>query len=272
MSFILLFFVSFIYANPSTKWNSAIIKEKHEFYQNYELINKPKNTWQLLFAVEYKDVQLQIKKDCLFYRVPGDELGRLKIISIAPEKKCHDFIFQEAKDEWPDLKALQFAIEEHRIFIQLTHKNFELETWDFPMLSIFKNPSPKFNLSSAEFRAPKIIFLKSQTTTQGPVKLDHTKTLKDGEICHSIAEDCKEITKSDCMNCPNGWFEIPNGCPQSPKYCGIHLCGLKNRPACRRGRHYTGLEKKFDCRTDSSFAYCSKGLMIQCQGNLAYCI
>lgn len=271
MSFILLFFVSFIFANPSNRWHSALVKEKHEFYQNYEVLDKPKNTWQLLFAIEYKDDQFQLQKDCLFYRIPGEQSGTLKIITSDVQLNCEDLIFQKGDQEWKDLKALQFAIDEHRLFVQLTYKNFELETWDVPMLSIFKNPEPKLNMSSSEYRSPKIIFLKSRTTND-KIRLTNSNSIKDGEICHSIGEDCNEKSKSQCMKCPQGWFEVPNGCPQSPKYCGVHLCGFKNRPACTRGRHYTGIEKKFDCRTDSSFAYCAKGLIVQCQGNLAYCL
>lgn len=272
MSMLLLFFASLLHANnPTTNWHSAVVSEKHEFYQNYEIIDKPKNTWQLLFAVEYKDANYQLKKDCVFYRVPGDDLGILKLISSNPEKKCDDLVFQKGAQEWKDLKALQFAIDEHRLFVQLTFQNFELETWDVPMMSVFKNPQPKLNISSAEYRAPKIMFLKTRSSNE-KIKLRPSLSIKDGEICHSIGEDCREVSASQCMKCPQGWFEIPSGCPQSPKYCGVQLCGFKNRPACMRGLNYTGTEKKFDCRTDSSFAYCAKGLTVQCQGNLAYCL
>ena len=125
-------------------------------------------------------------------------------------------------------------------------------------------------MSSAEYRSPRVLFL---TPYKGKTRnlLQLNSGLLDKTLCHDIKEDCSEKSASMCSQCANGWFEIPNGCSQGPKYCGAITCGTKNRPACRRGMSFLKQEGSADCRIDSSFAYCSKGLRVQCQGSLPYC-
>lgn len=275
MIFFLPLLMSFmISAKPTGRWMTALeVVEKHEFYQNNEVILKPKGSWQTLFAVIYTDGQLRRKKDCVYYRVPSEEPGILKIKTIDSKGSCEEHLFQPGDEEISGLKSLQYSITDQDISLYLTHQKFKIERWNVPLLNIHKRPSPRPLLSSAEYRSPKMIFLSPSNKdlkTELPKKIG---LLQDNEKCHHISDDCKELAPSRCHECPEGWSEIPNGCPVGPKVCGVHRCGLKHQPACRRGLKYQRKdEKKFDCRIDNGFAYCSKGHSIQCQGSEAWCL
>jgi len=269
---LLLGYLNFSNADPTWRWTNATnIVEKHEFYTNNEVIVKPKNSWQVLFAVVYKDSNLKTFKDCMFYRVPGDDLGVLKLKTTTVDKPCEDLLFGAGNEEWKDLKALQYSVEEKLLTVNITNSQFLIESWVVPLFNNFKNPAPKPLMSSAEYRSPKIMYL---TPYKGSEVLRPEKSagLKAKTLCHEISEDCKEKAPSTCSQCETGWYEIPNGCPAGPKYCGELSCGKKGQHACRRGVTYQRVEKNYNCREDSSFAYCAKGLAIQCQGNLPYCL
>jgi hypothetical protein len=267
--------ISFIFtllthADPSWRWIHAIkIIDKHEFYKDNEVLVKPMNSWQHLFSVVYYNSQLSISKDCIFYRIPGEELGLLKIKTIEENQKCQDFLFLSGDQEWGSLKSVQFLIKKNYLSLTITHQNYYVEDWETPLLNLFQHPEPRIKMSSAKYRSPGIIFLSPQD--EAPQKW--IKSKMDGlKICHDISEDCREKTPSLCQLCPDGWYEVPNGCFQGPKFCGVIICGQKNTPACRRGFKYQKIKKKYKCGEDDSFVYCAKGLRVRCQGSLAYCM
>jgi hypothetical protein len=262
---------SLVLADPTWKWTNAIdIVEKHEFYQNNEIIQKPKDVWQTLFAVRYHDSNLKTSKDCVFYKVPGQEVGILKIKTIPENLKCESAIYQAADQEWRDLKALQFSIQKNLLSLNLTDAKFVITTWNVPLFNVFEKPVPKILMSSAEYRAARILFLKPY---KGKLIVRPEKSkAQNHKQCHMVTEDCRETSPSLCHLCPQGWYEIPNGCSQGPKFCGTIICGTKGAPACRRGYIWQRKDQSYSCRDDSSFAYCAKGLKIQCEGNLPYCI
>lgn len=270
--FLLASLINFAEADPSWKWSNSVgITEKHEFYKNNEILTQPKNSWQTLFAIIYKDPNLKTLKDCVFYKVPGEESGSLKIKTIQENEKCGLYLYKDGDQEWPNLKALQFSILPKSVSISLTNQKFEVEKWETPLFNLFKAPVPKPLMSSAEYRSPKIIYLPPY---KGVMKVhpQRSQTITNTGVCHEISTDCQEKSPSTCSQCENGWYEIPNGCAQSPKFCGSKICGVKNGPACSRGRKYQKSAQEYDCRTDKSFAYCSKGLQVECQGDLAYCL
>lgn len=273
MKILLLFLsISAAIADPSWKWTNAIdVVEKHEFYQNNQIIDRPKDIWQTLFAVRYHDSNLKTFKDCVFYKVPGIELGILKIKTIPEEKRCEDFIHAPGDNQWSGLKALQFSYEQGQLTVSLTDEKFQITRWDVPLFNVFQKPEPKMLMSSAEYRSAKLLFLQPYKGQQpsSPLKPIEQNKLKQ---CHEVSDDCQEIKPSSCSLCPNGWYEVPNGCAQGPKFCGSVICGTKGAPACRRGMNWQRQNKTYRCREDSSFAYCARGLRIQCEGNLAYCL
>lgn len=269
---ILLIFISFAQADPSWKWANAIkIVEKHEFYTNNEVITRPQNSWQVLFAVMYNDSNLKTLKDCLFYKVPGDELGVLKLKTMPAEKPCEEALYTPGDLEWKDLKALQFSLQDRLLSVSLTNLQFQIEKWDVPLFNVFEHPKPKPLMSSAEYRSPKMIYLTPYKGIE-VIRPEKSAGLANKTTCHDVQEDCSQKSPSICSQCAEGWYEVSNGCASGPKYCGKLACGSKDQPACRRGIKYQRVEKLYDCQEDASFAYCSKGFTVTCQANLAYCL
>lgn len=270
MIYYLMLLLSFnVFAAQPTHWaNLFEVSDRHEFYENHESIVKPKDSWQTLFGLVYIDRNLQRIKDCVFFRVPGHENGILKIKTIPAQEKCDEHLLKDGDREFVDVKSLQFAVFEHELKIDMSFADFRTEKWMAKFQSSFNNPGPEMGLSSAEFKSPKLILLAPAVNS---VQVTRKAFPPDNTLCHDINEDCEELKPSSCNDCQNGWYEIPNGCSQSPKFCGILQCGKKDQPACRRGLKWQRKEISADCRVDSSFAYCSKGLAVHCEGKRAFC-
>lgn len=266
--FLVLWSIGAIGAEPSY-WSHLInISEQHEFYQNNEPILKPKNSWQTLFAFSYIDQNFQQLKDCVFYKVPGSDPGVLKLKTISSVEKCETYLLKEGDVSLGEIKTLVFNLIDKKVIFDLTFEDFKSTKWEAVFQDTYNRPGPRMNLSSAEFKSPKLILLAPNK------KIQITKLrsfLKESSICHEINEDCEEVKTSVCDQCANGWYEIPNGCLNGPKYCGIQNCGQKNGPACRRGIRWQKVEGPTDCRINSNFAYCAEGLDIYCEGKKAFC-
>jgi hypothetical protein len=257
----------FLGAQP-VYWTSLIeVQERHEFYQDNELITKPRDSWQVLFAVVFPDRNLNMHKDCVFYRVPGEDAGIFKIKAVGLSQSCEKSIDEKGDVEISDLKALQFSFA-NELTLHFTFSDYRMLHWQIPIMNKFKALAVAPFMSSAQFRAPRLILLAPVRQVRD-IKVEEKNS--EVELCHDITDNCEELSPSTCQQCPEGWYEVPNGCSQGPKYCGMLVCGLKDSPACRRGMKYQRVRKKYECRTDTSFAYCAPGLIIQCSGNRAYC-
>jgi hypothetical protein len=255
-------------ASAPMHWSSLLeVKERHEFYLDNENIDRPKGVWQTLFAVVYPDRNLWLHKDCVYFKVPNSDDGIFKIRSTGVEESCDLHIEETGEVEIQGLRSLQFAFSD-QISVYFTFKDFRTFKWSIPILNKSKANAPKLLTSSAEVRSPRLVLL-------APAKLLSGKSVskgpKNGEICHSVADDCTVVSPSICHQCSSGWYEIPNGCAQGPKYCGVQICGTKGQPACRRGMKYQKVRKKFECSSDPSFAYCAPETKLECEGGRAYC-
>lgn len=270
MIILLTLLVTFItHASQPAHWGNLLeLSNKHEFYQNNEVIIKPRESWQNLFTFSYIDQDLKHLKDCVFYYVPGESSGILKIKTIGAQEKCDDYLLVPGDKEWNNIKTLQFNVQQTVVSIEMSFKDFKSERWEARFQKSFVRPEPALNLSSAQYKAPKIIMLAPRSSVV--VAAEKIKLQKDSQ-CHQINDDCEELSPAICDQCAEGWYEIPNGCMQGPKFCGRDMCGTKNKPACRRGMVWQRKDERFDCRRDSSFAYCAKGLTVQCEGLRAYC-
>ncbi|MFL5786399.1 MAG: hypothetical protein ACJ76H_17425 [Bacteriovoracaceae bacterium] len=266
MTIFLLLFSFVIHAATPPKWeNAKSIVDRHEFYPNDEEITKPQDTWQVLFALTFLDASFHVSKDCVYYRVAGTEPGKLKIKTLPVETDCANEILATGDEEWDQVTALKFATTPTSATLEF-RKNGKAEKWTATLMKDWKRPEAKLLLSSADFKSPRMIFL-----APAPLSEKNFRTLKDGTLCHDISSDCSEKSASFCQNCENGWTEIPNGCTAGPKVCGNVDCGGKDKPACRRGMVWQRKDFTPDCRSDSSFAWCSKGLQVSCDGDRAYC-
>lgn len=268
MILLMLFFCLNVFSASPAHWDYIVgIQDKHEFYQSGEDITKPENSWETLFSLVYLDRNFNHNKDCIFYKVPGVETGRLKFKTVGATESCEKYRFRPGDTEIADLKSLVFETGSKKLILNLTYTDFKTETIEAKIIGQFERPKLQQGISSAEFKSPKVIFLSPKSSRSG-AKLE----LKDGSICHEVNDECEEKGASTCSQCENGFYEIPNGCMKGPKYCGSIKCGLKGNPACRRGYKFQREDiETFDCRVNSNFAYCAEGLSVFCEGKRAYC-
>ncbi len=266
---IMIFILSYsLKANEPMHWAYVnAVQNRHEFYLNNEVISKPQDAWQILFSLLYIDSGLKKLKDCIYYRVPGEEAGILKIKTMSSSSSCDESILSPGDREIKNIKSLQFSVTDKEINLDFTLSDFQNHKWQARLPDSFGVKIPQMQTSSAEFKSAKIILLAPEQN----IKVPENQNYQPNTLCHNINEDCMEVSTSFCSQCPAGWYEIPNGCSEGPKYCGMLECGGKGRPACRRGMKWQRNEKSFDCRIDSTFAYCSKGLTVTCEGKKAFC-
>jgi hypothetical protein len=266
MTFLMMLLSFFAFAESPGRWEFARgIVERHEFYPNGEEVTKPENSWQSLFAFSYLDSSFRNQKDCVYYRVPGDEPGKIKIKILPIDKDCNSEILASGDIEIENISHFKFTTTDNVVTVDF-QKADKHESWKITTATKWMKPEPKLLMSSAEYKSPGMIYLAPSDI--GSLSLT---PLKDGEVCHDVNNDCQEVAISKCDQCEHGWHEIPNGCMNGPKKCGAIVCGGKDLPACRRGMAWQRKEMEFDCRVNSSFAWCSKGLHVTCDGDKAYC-
>lgn len=267
--FLMIFLTGFVKADAPHHWSLlSEVRDRHEFYADNEMIVKPKDSWQTLFSVVYTDIDLNQMKDCVFYRVPGADTGVLKIKTVTALDHCDKHMMSLGDKEWTSIRSLQFASTANALTLNMTFPQYRSEKWHLTIQNKFQKPKPKMHASSVDAKSARMIFLAPKK--EGSVKATPS-ALKANTLCHDINEDCEEVKPSICSQCSEGWYEIPNGCNMGPKYCGRQECGLKNQPACRRGMEWQKTDEPFECRVNSTFAYCTKGLEVHCEGKLAYC-
>lgn len=266
MIIFLLLQMLYVSADSPRKWeNAKSIVDRHEFYQNGEAILKPKDSWQTIFALTFLDSSFQLSKDCVYFRVPGEEAGKIKIKTLPASKDCSSEILSAGDIEYTNVSNFSFSTTSESVLMDFT-RDGKKEKWSANILLDWKKPESKLLLSSADYKSPRFVYLASSTGANAPLT-----TLKAGSVCHDITADCQERSPSRCHSCDQGWHEIPNGCSVGPKVCGPADCGGKDQPACRRGMNWQRKESDFDCRMDSSFAWCNKGRVVFCDGDKAYC-
>lgn len=265
----LFFLSSWTFAGEPSHWSYILkIGDQHEFYKNHQLIDKPTDAWQLLFSLNYIDRNLQRLKDCVYYRVPGTEPGIIKVTTLSALSSCEEKLLSPGNLEIKDVKALQFNISDKDVEIDFSLADFTTRKWQAKIQTPMNKPEATLHLSSVAFKSPKIILLAPETGIEVKKTIPF---LSEGSLCHNINDDCQESAPSKCSDCSGGWFEIPNGCPVGPRYCGTLNCGKKGLPACRKGMKWQRREEEFDCRVNSSFAYCADGLSVVCDGKKALC-
>lgn len=267
ISVLLIFFSALTWSLPLPgDWSSAFkVIERHEFYPEGKVISEPRESWQHIFSILILNEEFREQKDCVYYYVPGENLGRVKVKTIGVSEDCLDHLLKEANQVWNGVKDLQYTSLPSGLKLTFT-QNKETVSWEI-VTTDFKAPLAAMHVSSSEMKSPRFVLLAPVNET----KIEKSIPLKNDQLCFGVNDDCEETQASTCHLCPEGWYEVPNGCPKGPKFCGRLQCGGKNEPACRRGMKYQRVDKKFDCRTDSSFAYCQKGLLLQCEGLKAYC-
>ena len=267
MRYLLLLFICQVsFAASPEQWTAALeIVDRHEFYKDDEPIDKPKGSWELLFSVKYPSRDLRMIKDCVFYRVPGLERAELRLRTLPASTACDLNAPSIQETAVSELESVIFSANTSEAKLHLRFSKTKSETWSVELPAHGQAQAPGLLDSSSGVRSASVVLLSKLR--------DDSKALilKDGEACFKVSELCQPTSASQCHLCATGWYEIPTGCKSGPKYCGSIDCGTKNQPACLRGKKYQRKNAEYECRRDSSFAYCQKGLTIQCEGNLAFC-
>jgi hypothetical protein len=252
------------------RWGQAYqIQDKHEYYKPFEVLKKPQESWQILFSVKVLSENLTPLKDCVYYYVSNTE-GVLKVKTIEGREKCADYLFQQGDFELKNLRSLQYSVE-NGISLIVTYKDFSFDKWEIKLTGRPKKIVPKLLTSSSHFKIGSSYILLSKDVL--PADRVKKNQVKQTGICHHINENCQELTISQCSLCEKGWYEVPNGCPRGPKYCGIDFCGLKGKHACIKGKIALRQKKlvKLNCEENLKYFYCSKGALLQCEGSVAVC-
>jgi len=97
-----------------------------------------------------------------------------------------------------------------------------------------------------------------------------TLSLKDGEICRLVDDNCKVIFDK-CDQCDNSSYYFKNNTCRSKnsKICGIDLCGQRGEVACLRGHEATKMSQY--CIQDSPVGFCHGDLRVACINGILIC-
>lgn len=264
--FFLFLYCSAVWAMP-IEWISAVNIQGPE--GETEMIMKgPGGSLREAFYIDWpSDVYDQLIRHCVYFKIPDvNQPGELKVMETTTEKKCHlsDRIIYNVENLW----SLSWRLDKERRQLIVTSwpekGRPRIEKIHLLNYRVTKDLE-RFSNSQSEGYIPGITFYAPVTPDSNEPKISSRRL--------DVAEKSRPCGKEfSCNDCRIGWYEVPDNTPSiGPSFCGTIDCGLKNGPACRRGYFWKKSSPPFDCRRDSSFAYCGPGLKVECVGQLAYC-
>jgi hypothetical protein len=281
-----VFFVFLLLLSSCIKWQKAsnfqnilyqrwlgatTIHSIHPYIKQNESIKRPRGTWQKLFAVSFYDRSFEIQHDCLYYRVPTQQLpGKLVVTFNANNSLCN-----EAPPEKFDITKDQIYNFSYEISLNLQSKNhLKLMIDETEMLFDFINLNSQaynFELASHSIQKGRMTGLKVSSPVNSITESNLLK-LADGVLCHGIDKNCKTRSNYRCEQCESGWYEVVSSdCPsQYNKICGQDNCGKRGQPACIRGRVSSEYKLGY-CINDSPIGFCDEGLRVYCNANQLVC-
>lgn len=287
------------YAESLTEINKNYVNSKNK-------ILRPSESWQKMLQFNSRSSALDEKKIfCLFYRIPGPNPllhpGLLRLFQTHSESPCQDSHFgQNNEVKWEvminDL-SLYATGEEGQSLDRLTKIppwSFLIQgqlyaeggrTWPLVQSTTLLNASwvtprkkkewPEFSNGRGPGKFPGLKFypLKEKKIAESPAVKD--LSLKEGDKCHELADDCQEMNGFSCDACPGPWYEVVgSGCVQEyEKVCGPNQCGFKGMSACPSGKkNLPEVSRAEICRTDSPYGFCARGLRTFCQDGKLVCL
>lgn len=232
--------------------------EVNSNYPGLQPVAKPRATMQKLFAVlRAGSLEEGVQKDCVYYQIPGDKAGELRVTSIDVMASCES----EARVVYriEDIKELQYSLEGSQVSFWLTMTNSTTRVVQVTLLNAPDTKPPKLYESSTR---RGVFYLEP-----GSRPLGLPKQLLTGELADEYPKHPCSFETGTCHLCRFGVYQISSG----EHFCGIDRCGQKNQPACRRGDRWQRSREKFSCRGQNSHVFCSPGLVIDCEGERAIC-
>lgn len=268
MKWLLLLLPLFAWADEGDDWSKrwftvSEVVERHEGYQNNDVIKKPEGTWQLLYAViRTEEAPAGLSKDCLWVKVPAHDDGELRIVAVHPGKACAGTWENPATIVMSGLKAIQSSQEGSEAKLWLTLANGRVLNWKVRFINKINERTPVLYDSSARARSyPGAFFFAPNSEITGAKARDLV-----GDITDEYPTNPCSFKDGSCQKCRWGVYQVA-----SDYFCGIDRCGEKNQPACRRGKTWQRTRNEFSCRTDDSHIFCGPGLRVECEGERAIC-
>jgi hypothetical protein len=242
----------------SLRWASAFsIGDKHEFYQNNQVMIEPSDTYQLIFSIKYISGQpYEVKNDCVWIKIPGESLGQILVETTSDCQKRN-----QPQVVWDHLKSIQFELNENSLKLLVSLENGRVKTQHIQFLNVPKKQKFKLFDSSVPNREYKGVFFLAPNPSE-EFKASQNRELADDEAC--------KLEDQTCLKCKNNFYKI--GDKDNIQYfCGNPRCGEKNRPACPRGEKWQRKRDLFSCRLNPEHLYCGPNLTLECQGELGFC-
>lgn len=204
-------------------------------------------TWHSAMRLSTRANNFERIDYCLLMKTPFDlDPGQARFVrAMNFSAPCSDYLFAPAASNTLDFYNAVVDLEDSVLTIKL-----DKETHRYSFI----------NLSG----------LDVQVSPEDGASKAHRETLKAGEICLAVADDCS-VSKDRCGECEGGSHYIKNSACASAysKVCGRDLCGQKGYYACLRGHASTGI--KDYCIQDSPVGFCSGDNRVGCVNGTLVC-
>lgn len=249
------------YKTTKDRWSSAIEVKLNPNYSKGLKISEPRGTVQVVAEIYIQNTNFDILKDCIIYKIPdGNKLGEVKIISILKDQKCEKQILTSSKVVVSNIFNFGIEFIGRKISLKIDTKNYNYMLFNLVLPKKYRLDDS----SASNTYEPGIFisFLKDKNAT----------SLKQGEVCFDINDNC-EITRKDiCHLCPSKVLSVvANSCKTSyRKYCKPIVCGAKGMPACIRGYRASQYLGNY-CIPGSPVGFCQKPFKVFCENKELIC-
>lgn len=250
------------YNELSLRWSSVYSFEMNDHYLTSEAIKKPAGTRVVLGRLKFLTTDFKTLNDCLMYQIPIEGTpGRLYVVASLFKEECRELTFKKALFESNDIFNLSFSYDQSSLKI-----NIDKNSHNFSFFNI-KNSTDGKNVIAYSFKVPGVEVSFVDT-------YEIKTRLQKFEICSDVVKSCGEKAPENlCHLCPGvGTYQVYASDCRKPirRYCGVKKCGLRNSPACIRGRSASGYKGPY-CITDSPLGFCRKPLRVFCINNELLC-
>lgn len=249
MRFLLFLLVSFnLLASPteelSQQWMGRVkVIQRHTGYKDGETLRAPQGTWQNLF-----NVVLGTELHCVHARIPtqGKSDGEIKIVSIKLDADCSKTWERPGFWEEKNIRSIQFLVSGNEIKIWWSDEDGRIHS--------FSSKTPEI----------KGVFFYPPGKSSENVKVKMW-----GDIDDVYPSTPCSYDEGTCQLCKYGVYRVAESAPEY--FCGVDRCGERNMPACPRGKRWQKSRGTFSCRGNHEHVFCSKGLRVECLGEVAIC-
>lgn len=204
---------------------------------------------------------LEVEELCLWYRSPNDQADGLLRLIRGKDCAAADYTAQGV-GEVEGVRDLSLRMRKE-LYLEFSQRESGQVRFRFHLPNLKRLEVGEQN-ESRDLNSP---YQTLKVYLSSLENLPRKSALEDGEFCHKVNEDCKDVLPFQCGRCPRGWYQIVDvHCSQgSSKICGRDLCGQRGEPACPRGvQHLFGEIPASLCFEGSDAGICEQGLTTSC--------